>query len=310
MGGFASSAVTVGRSLLGPALTVYGAYSDAKSRSAPARVAFDDGGVLAAAEANARAAEQERIAYEQTRAEQDAAELRRAAAAEAEWRARLQGEIAGAERDASERWNAYHLGVAEQEAQLAEAQARAAADADERRLQAQAAEAARLREADLKRAQASARARFGAAGLRGSTSAAALMTGMVDEAAARDAAAADTTAASARDLWAQVERTRERNLLALGQMRQRALLTMGDLTQRQQQAAAELAHDNELALYRADSAANRLLADAWMQTRVDTARAGVAGASAAAASASRATAPRLNAADFFLPLAGRLLSNL
>ena len=57
MGGFASSAVTVGRSLLGPALTVYGAYSDAKSRSAPARVAFDDGGVLAAAQSDARAAE-------------------------------------------------------------------------------------------------------------------------------------------------------------------------------------------------------------------------------------------------------------
>lgn len=269
MGGFASSAVTVGRTLLGPALSAYGVYSDFQAR---------------------RDAEDERHLVDRTAASADAEALRRQAEAEAAARTRLFEQAAAAERANAERWTAHEIEAAEREAELAEAQARAAAQSDQRRLEAEAAEAERLRETDLRRAQASLRARMGAAGVRGSTSSAALMTGMAQDAADRSAAAADRTGASVRDLWAQVEHQRQRDLLSLGQVRQRALLTMSELSDRQASQAAELAYENELALYRANSAANRLLADAWTQTRSASTRQGLAGV--------------------FAPLAGRLLSNL
>lgn len=289
MGGFTSTAATVGRTLLGPALTAYSAYSDFQDRSSAVRSA------QTADLAAARQAEED-AARKRTEAEAEAQRLRIQAEAEALWRSGMSQQTADLERRSAEAWNAYHITTAEREAALADSQGRAAATAEQRRLEAEAAEAERLREADLKRAQASARARFGAAGLRDSTSAAALLTGMADETAARSAAAGQRTAASVSDLWAQVERQRDRNLLTVAQTRQHALLTMGDLSARHALDAAQVAHENELALYRAGSAANRLLADAWTQTRQP------------ARTTSGSGGPSL--VSTLLPVAQRLLSTL
>lgn len=284
MGGFTNAVVGAGSSLLPAALDYANARAGYQQRAA-------------AAAGDIRRAEQmyalDREAYANVRTEAD----RMVADAEAEAARRMGflGLESQAQRAAAKRWNDFTLTNAGREAELAEAQARAEAEAAQRRLeseQAQAAieqrkaadgraEAARLRAEDLKKAQASARARFGASGLAGSTSSTAVLSGMAQETAARDAAArqageaarqaaAERAGQTARDissLWSSVESKRQQNLLELSQMRQRAMLSLTDLSQAATLDRARAASDNDLAVYRARNAASRMVADAWLQVR-------------------------------------------
>ncbi|WP_404383562.1 hypothetical protein [Caenispirillum salinarum] len=284
MGGFTNAVVGVGTSLLPAALDYANARAGYQQRAA---AAAQDAGRLR----QLHALDQE--SYANVRHEADG--MVADAKAEAERRLAFLDLETGAQRAAAKRWNDFTLTNAEREAELAEAQARAEAEAAQRRLESEQqqadieqrkaaearAEAARLRAQDLKKAQAAARARFGASGLAASTSATAVLSGMAQEKAARDAAAGRTGQAAsdaaaeqagqrARDiasLWRSVESTRQQNLLDLSQMRRRATLSLGDLAEAAQLDRSRAVSDNELAVYRARNAANRMVADAWLQVR-------------------------------------------
>lgn len=367
MGGFTNALVTAGTSLL-PAATDY----------RDARAHYDRQVADARGEADRLQREYalDRQAYDH--AEAEAARLRAQAEAEAAHRTALLEHQARLEQEAARQRAALDLETARREQSLREAQARAEAETAARRLradqqaeqerlsaraatarqaaelaqrdqwrvqQAQAAaearvaEATRLRLDDLRRAQADMRARFGAGGLRGSTSGQAVLAGMAAETARQNTAAADglrtvhadtrlaqlagadaqaalaaaERAAAAgprdiapdlRDIWQSVETTRRQNLLELTRLRDRAALSLTEMAAAQGYDRARLASENALSVYRAQSAGNRLLTDAWMRLRRDTlateARAADLGAGL------RPPAP----ADYFAPLADRALAAL
>lgn len=284
MGGFTNVAAGVGSSLLPAALDYAAARSGYEQRAAAARQDINRLNQL-------HALDRESYANIQSEADRLVAD----AQAEAERRLSFLDMETQAQRAAQNRWNDFSVSKTQAETDRAEAQARAEAEAAQRRLEseqarrdieaqkaeAERAEAARLRAEDLKKAQAAARARFGASGLSGSVSVGAVLSGMAQDAAARDAnaaqageaaraAAAELAGQTGRDiasLWQSVEARRQQNLLDLSQMRQRAALSMTDLSDAAALDRARAVSDNELAVYRAQNAASRMVADAWLQVR-------------------------------------------
>jgi hypothetical protein len=173
MGGFTNVAAGVGSSLLPAALDYAAARSGYEQRAAAARQDINRLNQL-------HALDRESYANIQSEADRLVAD----AQAEAERRLSFLDMETQAQRAAQNRWNDFSVSKTQAETDRAEAQARAEAEAAQRRLEseqarrdieaqkaeAERAEAARLRAEDLKKAQAAARARFGASGLSGSVS--------------------------------------------------------------------------------------------------------------------------------------------